>query len=328
VNGIARILAVLDGTDQDAVILSKAVSLAHQQGAALELFLCDSQCAYSLLHAYDQTNVAAFRRQSTQQSRRYLDRLRDVAVGAGVPITVDAACESPLYEAIVHKVLRSGADLVIKSAVSSNSRRRFALDANDWQLMRACPATLLLSRGGSWRACPRFVAAVDVSPSEVSELPGMILRVSDQLCRGSHGQLDVVYSDNAETSSAEHRRRVAKLSALAGTPEFLTEAGIHVLSGAPEVALPAFAAGRGYDAVVMGALTHREGFAALVGTLTSKLIETLDCDFVLVKPESCRIGLELAATPVGAPSDESEYEVLPQPPAAPGFVTPWQLPAR
>jgi len=111
VNGIARILAVLDGTDQDAVILSKAVSLAHQQGASLELFLCDSQCAYSLLHSYDQTNVAAFRRQSIQHSRRYLDRLRDVAVGAGVPITVDAACESPLYEAIVHKVLRSGVDL-------------------------------------------------------------------------------------------------------------------------------------------------------------------------------------------------------------------------
>src|SRR6185312_16556674 len=101
--------------------------------------------------------------QSTQRSRRYLDRLRDVAVGAGVPITVDAACESPLYAAIVHKVLRSASDLVIKSAVSADPRRRFALDANDWQLMRACPATLLLSRGKSWQACPRFIAAVDVS---------------------------------------------------------------------------------------------------------------------------------------------------------------------
>lgn len=142
--------------------------------------------------------------------------------------------------------------------------------------MRACPATLLLSRGKSWHPCPRFVAAVDLSGEETSGLPG----------------------------------------------------NIQILSGVPEEALPTFTAGRGYDAVVMGALTHRQGLSVLVGTLTSKLVESLDCDFVLVKPDNYRTGVELIETAVEASDDELEYEALPQPPALPDFVSPWQLSGR
>ena len=151
---VTRILAVLDGTDEDAVVMSKAVAIAHQHRAPLELFLCDAQRAYSLLQAYDQTDVNAFRHKCVRESRCYLESLRDVAVGADVAITVDAACESPLYEAIVRKVVRSRPDLVIKSAASRNPLARHALDANDWQLMRTCPVTLLLSRGKSWQPSP------------------------------------------------------------------------------------------------------------------------------------------------------------------------------
>ena len=57
---------------------------------------------------------------------------------------------------------------------------------------------------------------------------------------------------------------------------------VHVIPGEPAQTLPRFAAGR-YDLFVMGALTHRKTPAALVGTLTGRLLETLDCDFVLVK---------------------------------------------
>jgi len=325
---VTRILAVLDGTDEDAVVVSKAVAIAHQHRAPLELFLCEAQRAYSLLQAYDQSDVNEFRRKCIRESRRYLESLRDIAMGADVAITVDAACESPLYEAIVRKVVRSGADLVIKSAASPSPLARYALDANDWQLMRACPVTLLLSRGKSWQAVPKFLAAVDVSSEETSGLPGNILGLCEELSRGSRGRSDIVYSEPRGTSPAEHRRRLERLqtfTAAAGIPG----SGVHVLLGDAENVLPAFAAGRGYDAVVMGALTHREGLSALVGTLTSKLVESLGCDFVLVKPDSYHTQVELSDAAGESPVDASEIEELPLPaPATPGFVSPWQLPGR
>ena len=52
---------------------------------------------------------------------------------------------------------------------------------------------------------------------------------------------------------------------------------IHALVGAPERALPAFAAAKDYDVIAMGALTHRKGIRILVETLTSHLVDTVDC---------------------------------------------------
>jgi len=326
---VTRILAVLDGTAEDALIVSKAVALAHQQGASLELFLCDAQRAYSLQHAYDQTHVAGYRHRCIRESRSYLESLRDIAAAADVPITVDAACESPLYEAIVRKVVRSRADFVIKSAGRSDALRRFALDANDWQLMRACPATLLLSRGKSWQPIPRFAAAVDVSGEERSGLPSSILRISADILRGCHGRLDIVYSEAQAIDRVEHEKRLETLRQSVTDAVAIGGAEVHVLSGEAEEALPRFTAGRGYDAVIMGALTHRKGLSALVGTLTSKLVDTLDCDFILVKPDTYHTSVELTQAPVGSSVDELEGEPLAQPPSGSlEFVAPWQLPAR
>jgi len=325
---VTRILAVLDGTDEDAVVVSKAVAIAHQHEAPLELFLCDAQRAYSLLHAYDQTDVNEFRRKCIRESRHYLESLRDVAVGADVAISVDAACESPLYEAIVRKAVRSGANLVIKSAASPSPLARYALDANDWQLMRACPVTLLLSRGKSWQSSPKFLAAIDVSGAETSGLPGSILGICGALSRGSHGRCEIVYSEPKNIDPVEHSRRLKRLQTLTGDAA-ITSTGVHVLMGDANDVLPTFAAGRGYDAVIMGALTHREGLSALVGTLTSKLVESLGCDFVLVKPESYHTRVELSDAVGDGAVEDSGIDDLPAPaPATPGFVSPWQLPGR
>jgi nucleotide-binding universal stress UspA family protein len=57
------------------------------------------------------------------------------------------------------------------------------------------------------------------------------------------------------------------------------------LDGQPETALPEFAAKRSYDVLVIGALTHKPDAVALVGTLTAKLVDIINCDFVLVKAD-------------------------------------------
>jgi universal stress protein E len=314
-----RILAVFDGTDADAMILGKAVALAHQHGAALELFLCDAERAYSLLHAYDPTGIEEVRNDCILQARQYLECLRDNTVGADVRISVDAACESPLYEGIVRKVMNSGADFVIKNAAGAG-------EANDWQLMRACPATLLLSRGRSWHPCPRLAAAVDVSESETRELVQAIMQTCKRLSEDCQGELDIVYSEPGGVDPSEHEVHLATLQAL-NRAAGLRGNRVNVLSGAAEQTLPAFAADRNYDVLIMGALTHRKDSCALVGSLTAKLIEALECDFILVKPGSYRSQVELLTVPVPAEPEVEPVLELGQADGM-GFVAPWQLPAR
>jgi universal stress protein E len=320
---LSRILAVLDGSDGDAVIMAKAVELAHQHHASLELFLCDAQRAYSFQHAYDQSGIEASRRACVRDLRRYLKCLRDTVVGADVPICVDAVCESPLYEGIVRKVLKSRCDLVIKNAASAHPLRPFAWDANDWQLMRSCPATLLLSRGKSWQPRPRFAAAVDPSGSGTLELPEVIVRASMLLSEGFHGDLDVLYSEPHEMGPREHELHVKALEVLtrAASSNAVT---VHILSGEARETLPAFAAAHRYDAFIMGALSHERGFSTLVGTLTAKLVETLDCDFLLVKPDSFRSQVEMSA-PSEAEEELEGARLEPRTAVTPDFVSAWQM---
>jgi universal stress protein E len=325
-NTMKRILAVLDGSDADVGVLTKAVTLARRHAAALELFLCDAEHAFALQHAYDPTGVGECRRAYVRQARRYLESVRDTAVGADVRIAVDATCETPLYEGIVRKVLSSGADFVVKSAAGAQSLQRFALDANDWQLVRTCPAALLLCRGRSWLPCPKIAAAVDVSEHGAAELPRAIMETSARLAQGCRGELDILYSEPGNTDPRQHEAHLSRLLSLARDAG-LDDGRVHLVSGDPDHTLPGFAAGRGYDAFIMGALTHRPGLATLVGTLTSRLVESLDCDFVLVKPAGFQ-------TPVESIIKPSREETVPQgelaiePTMQRDFISPWQLPTR
>lgn len=289
---LTSILVVVDPADETRQVLTKAMILARHFRARLELFVCDSEYAYALTHSYDPAGTAEARRACFTSGHRYLDAIRR-SLAEDVSITTHVACESPLYEAVVHRALETRPDLVIKGAAGRRPLQRFALDANDWQLARTCPAPLMLTRGRSWSAQPHFTAAVDVSEHEGRTVARSIMQAAGFLALGCHGDLDIVFSSADHVTEEMRRLRRDALSQLVEEFHVGCER-TSVLEGEPEDTLPEFAARNSYDVLVMGALTRRHGVSTLLGTLTSKLVDALDCDFVLVKPDSY-------ACPVSAP---------------------------
>jgi universal stress protein E len=289
VQKLTSILVVIDRTDETRHVVAKSMILARHFGARLELFLCDSEQSYALRHSYDAGGIASARQTYLAEGDRYLDALRR-SLAEDVAISVHVACESPLYEAIVHRVQAAQPDLVIKRAAGNYSTRRFALDANDWQLARTCPVPLMLTHGLPWSAQPCFAAAVDMSDRDDSGLACTIIHAASYLALGCRAQLEVMYSDRAAGDAKAHDARTEDLRRL--VDEFhVDDKRLHVLQGEAEDTLPTFIARKHFDALVLGALTRRRGRTALVGTLTSKLLEALECDVVLVKPDSylCRV---------------------------------------
>ena len=279
------ILAVADGAAGDGSLLRQALSLARQFGARIELFLCASQQAYVLAHRYERAGVEEARAACVAQARAYLADLAASIGACEIEITVDARCESPLYEGIARKVARCGADLVIKRAGGAESARGTP-DQNDWQLMRTCPATLLLCRGQSWARPARFATAIDVSQEETAGLAREVLEAACMLASAAGAGLDVLYGETAAGSAPAQARR-SELLRLCGAQHIAPDK-LHVLMGQPELMLPAFAARERYDLLILGALTHRRAGAVSVGTLTSKLLDAVGCDFALIKPASFR----------------------------------------
>ncbi|MEA3181801.1 MAG: universal stress protein [Gammaproteobacteria bacterium] len=278
---VKSILVVVDRSSSATDAVAKAVLLARAAGARVELFMCDAERGYALSQAFVPTGVEQARQACLVDSHRHLEMLKNLANADDVTVTMDAGCESPLYESIVRKVQREHPDLVIKNV--SGSLNRF--DVTDWQLMRACPATLLLTRGRPWQSPPRFAAAVDASGAESAGLLWDILQSAHNLTVLTGGQLSVLYAESTELPDREREAGTRSLHEHAHKLPALP-AAVHVLAGNPEASLPGFAKRHGYDAMLLGALTHRPGVTAQVGTLTSRLVDSLECDFLLVKPQT------------------------------------------
>jgi len=278
---VKSILVVVDRSPTAADAVAKAILLARKFEAAVELFMCDAERSYALSQEYVPTGVEEARQACIADTRCHLEALKQSAAAAEVSITVEAGCASPLYEGIVLKVLRDRPDLVIKNVGGAGGR----LDNTDWQLMRTCPTTLMLTRGRVWQSPPRFAAAIDASAAESAGLARDILQAAQVLSGSVGGGLDVLYAESIEMDEDECEmgsHAVHELVRRLPDPA----PGVHILRGAPEASLPQFAKGRSYDAMLLGALTHRPGVTVQVGTLTSRLVEALECDFILVKPSA------------------------------------------
>jgi universal stress protein E len=257
------------------------VHVARSVGAEIYLFSCDAALAKTLRHSYNTEDAEKAWGICLSEHLAYLSSLRAAIRSPDVRISVDAACYHPLFEGILRKAQEVRADLIMKCPSGAHPMRRISIDASDWQLMRGCPGTLMLVHSRPWQAIPRFAALVDFSGPQTASLAEAIVHTSEYFALGCRGQLDVVYSE-VSGDAAERNDRSASLERLM-REYHIGAKHVHVLSGDPELTLPDFAGRHQYDALVLGGLTHRKGISAVVGTLTSKLIEALDCDFILVK---------------------------------------------
>jgi len=58
VDKLTSILAVIDPADESRHVVAKAMVLARHFRARVELFLCDSERAYTLQHTYDTVGLS------------------------------------------------------------------------------------------------------------------------------------------------------------------------------------------------------------------------------------------------------------------------------
>src|SRR5690242_18970075 len=123
----------MDHSPRDAHLLTKSFSLAREFNAPVELFWCDAEYEYTLRHVYDERSHTEGRHSRVLEMSDYLQQLCDQHTAPDMEISIDAGCESPLYEGIVRKVFKTLQDLVMTAATLEWSDYRGALDVNDLQ---------------------------------------------------------------------------------------------------------------------------------------------------------------------------------------------------
>jgi len=293
-----KLLVVVDPTTQACPAIDRAAWLAPKLGASVELFICE----YDQFVAKDQRAVESLLGNHRKRLEKRAATLRE----AGIDVAVDAVWDRPLDEGIVRKVRAAGADLVLKDTHYHAALRRAFFSNTDWNLIRKCPAPLLLVKPLDLTAPLRVVAAVDPfhSNDKPAALDHRILDTASGLSKAIGAELRVVHCFNdlalstitmaGQTLAApplvdkatidqleqQHREAVLRLLAEHG----LDGASAEIGRGAPQEVLPDLATKLGADIVVTGAVARSALKRALVGSTAERLLDRLPCDLLVVKP--------------------------------------------
>lgn len=289
------ILVVVDPlTDDEQPVLERAAWLAEKTGAALELYACDYDADV------DAGRIATVRiphpgaREELQlRHRRRLETFATPLRGRGLKVTVEVAWDYPLDEAVVKHAAARAPWLVAKDTHHHNILQRTLLSNVDWNLIRDCPAPLLLVKPRETSERPIVLAAIDPvhEHDKPAQLDDAIYKFAADLCWRTSGTLHLVHAvatplgvelpPNVQTLvKAEHRR------ALEGflTTHPVPGENVHVLEGLAHQCLQRAAAEQRADVLVMGAVARRGIKRVLIGSTAARVLDRLPCDLLIIKP--------------------------------------------
>jgi len=191
---VADILVIVDPTviEQPAVV--KAHALAGQLGAGIELLACDTK--YSR-----ETRMAALLPSHGDSPlsdglQLLLDRWAEPMRSDGIDVATHIITGDPLHECVLSWMRNSPADMVVKDTHHHSLAKRTLISNTDWNLIRACPLPLLLTKPVPWRTPPVFVAAVDPVPADdvLAAFDHRILDVTATLAKRCGAQLHAVHA--------------------------------------------------------------------------------------------------------------------------------------
>jgi len=317
-----RIIVGVDAHATSAAGPALGARLAAGLGASLELFTPVYNSKVSLAHFGNRENLQHARDMLAQRHR---DRLEEMGAGLQFEGKVEchAAWDHPVEEALIRHVLDRAADLLIVELPEGAGTGARPLSSAQWQLVRHCPAPVLLTRGRPWREQPVIIASVDPGGrhGHGNELDTRILQLADSIGHGTGGTLHAFHAWEkslhgmigafAQPLAPElpgdetlRRHREAVQSALSAAS--VAPARISLVEGQPETMLPDYCSEAGADLVVMGAIARNPFGRIFIGSTAERVLDRLPCDLLVVKPESF-------STPVARerwPREESPPPIL------------------
>jgi universal stress protein E len=222
----------------------------------------------------------------------------------GIDVTTEAITADPLAAALLERVKRTCADLVVKDTHHHTVAHRTLLTNTDWELIRGCPVPLLLVKPRAWPLNPCVCAAVD--PGHRDDKPVLldrcILDVASTVANKLNGQLHVLhaYIPTAMIATAvgsmppmimdvspdllanERTNRQNELTALVSDYGVPSE-NVHLEIGGTRDALCRVAHQLNADVMTMGAVSRSAVKRVFIGSTAEMILEQLPCDALVVK---------------------------------------------
>jgi universal stress protein E len=282
----------------------KAAQLAEACGAQLELFHCLAAPLYSELYSLreQERGVEDLERERRAQALQRLEGIAFRLRRHGIRVGVAAQWDFPAFEAIVRRALQIGADLVVIGPHAGRHRLPALLRLTDWELLRTCPIPVLLVKNGRPYRHPSLLAAIDPSHAFAKplQLDRRILRMGRTLGEALHGQLHAVHAYARLPAAGISPRglspigwlRLERATVKAATARFaralrtarIARSRRYLIASEPADAIIEAARRSRCAIVILGAVSRSGMRRLLIGNTAERVLDTLGCDLLVVKP--------------------------------------------
>jgi universal stress protein E len=290
-----KILVIIESGAEKQPALERAMELAKCAEAELELFVSDYSTYLEDGYYFDPVRARELRREHGEKTLGVLEQLAEPLRENGLEVSCATAWGNPPYEEIIRRVDELKPDLVIKSTRHHERLTRLLLANDDWELIRYCPAPLLLVKDRSWAGQPKFVASVDPEHShdKPAALDHKLVRAAAELARVSGGSVHLYHSTHLPPLAgmypieSDYRVDTAKIKDL-GAQHNVPEDHCYVSDVEITRSLPELVNLIQASVVVMGAVSRSRLDRMLIGNTAEKVLDKLECDVLVIKPDDVK----------------------------------------
>ena len=313
---IKHILVVMDPLCAQQPALLRAISIAKQTSANIELFLVAYNRQLVNHWIFDTEQLALWQKEYVASQLRWLETYVSDVVKQGITVNIDIKWHKNIVTAVLDKATQVGADIVIKSTHQHPTLNKLFFTPTDWRLLKFCHVPLLLAKSSNdvnsnvidpASSYKVIMAAVD--PTKANDKPANLdnaivdasagisalfeasIHVSHcyqpvgiELWQGmSSVGLDqslpmVDFNEYQQSIKVYHQRLFDELVKDYG----FERSSLHLISGEVEFELAELAKEIQVDLLVMG-MRDDVGF---IGNTVEKILDNVHCDILSVKAPS------------------------------------------
>jgi len=294
---INHILVVLDKDHPEQVALDRAVWLAKSLNADLTLLTSAYEVYCEKNSSLDAETRARIKNSLLEKADQWLAGYMPEA--EGINVNKQVFWQKYLHDAVIEAMRYEDYDLVIKGTLKHGIMDRI-FTHTDWNLMRHCPAPVMLVKSAAPWKNNRVLAAIDATSADEGHqvINDNILSYAEHLTDHFKTDMHVV---NAYPMVSVAFAMVPEVTAPDNIQKYITEEHeesckhwaekyniaedhLHIGEGDADAVIASVSEEIEADVVVIGTV-GREGLSGvLIGNTAELVVDKVNCDIIVIKP--------------------------------------------
>lgn len=292
---VKHIIVLLDAEEESATAVKKAAKIAAATKSKLTLLSCVYNGTLNNANLSAKSAKHGFLSKVTAD----LETLAETARLQGLEVVTEVIWEKHSGAGLLNYLSESEADLVVKPTHNQSAVKRTFFSHTDWELIRKCPAPLLLCKRNEWRQPLSISAAVDpvghLKEDDASD--DSIINCAKSLSNSLVGHIELLHvydpapltqyvgEPNVSAIHAGDQLKVQHQKALldlATKHEFAAD-NVKLAKGEPSHVIPEFLESNSVDIIAMGAASRKGLKRWLLGNTAERVLDKITIDILVVK---------------------------------------------